>query len=287
MKKTIFALLLALCFCVTAACGAEDVLHSIAQSISQTTAAPAPAADPVQSSDDAPADQAPQEAPVQAAEQVTAAPASGTDAVPEGDGAAAPEPPAEDTTDFTQLTAEQCVEDLAPYEGRLPHIVLDCPGAAAINSRIQADFIPLAEDPMCEQLYYECAVGAGRVLSVLITMEGPNDVMEFTPFNLDLATGEELSAEQLLAVLNVDAEELKNLEQPILGNEFMLQFSPSVVDVDQELFDQQYERTTSPDNTEVERLWLAGNGQLCFVGRIYGFAGAEYYEYTLGTGLYF
>lgn len=293
MKKTVFALLLALCFCLTAACGAEDVLHSIAQSISQATMAPAPAADPAQnndasqSADSAQADQAQETAPVQAAEEAPVQPASGTDAIPEGDGSAEPEQPAGSGTDFTTLTAEQCVEDLASYEGKIPHIVLDCAGAAAINSRIEAQFIPLAEDPMCEGMYYECSVGAGRVLSILMVMRGPNDVTEYTPFNLDLSTGEELSAAQLLALLNVDAEELKNLEQPILGNEFTLQFSPSVVDADEEFYNQQYERTTSPDNTDVERIWFGGDGQLCFVGRIYSLAGADYYEYTLGTGLFF
>ena len=52
-------------------------------------------------------------------------------------------------------------------------------------------------------------------------------------------------------------------------------------------YQEQYDRTVSPDNAELERLWLSYGGELSFVGKLYSMAGAEFYEYILPTGFYF
>ncbi len=188
-------------------------------------------------------------------------------------------------TDFTALTADQCVVDDLADPGVLPRIALDCPGADEINGIIQDEFRPVSEDPMC-QLHYEYAKGAGRVLSVVMVKK-IDDWLEYTPFDLDLATGERLSGAELLALLDVDSAELAQLEQSVMGEEFTHQFGRVQDQTDEEFYNGQYERTTSPDNVELEKLWFAADGQLLFAGRIYGLAGAEYYEYPLSTGLVF
>lgn len=193
--------------------------------------------------------------------------------------------PADTGTDFTALTADQCVADDLADPGVLPRITLDCPGADEINQIIQDEFRPVSEDPMC-QLYYEYAKGAGRVLSVVMVKK-IDDWLEFTPFDLDLATGERLSGAALLELLDVDATELAQLEQSVMAEEFVHQFGTAQNQTDEEFYNGQYQRTTSPDNVELNKLWFAADGQLLFAGRIYGLAGAEYYEYPLSTGLVF
>ncbi len=193
--------------------------------------------------------------------------------------------PADTGTDYTALTADQCVTDDLADPGVLPRITLDCPGADEINKIIQDEFRPVSEDPMC-QLYYECAKGAGRVLSVVMVKK-IDDWLEFTPFDLDLATGERLSGAALLELLDVDATELAQLEQSVMAEEFVHQFGTARNQTDEDFYNGQYRRTTSPDNVELEKLWFAADGQLLFAGRIYGLAGAEYYEYPLSTGLVF
>lgn len=219
-------------------------------------------------------------------------PDSGTDLFLPGepgyeDDSATDAPEDTDGEGWTLLTAEECVEDLPPYTGMVPRITLDCPGADEINRQIEETFVPMADDPECEGVCYQCAKGAGRVLSVVMEVHGPNDTVFYTPYNLDLATGEALTGEQLLALLGVDADELRNLEQALLGAEFDRQFGAVKDDTDPDFYSGQYERTTAPENAQTQRLWLAEDGQLMFVGRIYGMAGAEYYEYPLGTGMVF
>ena len=263
MKRTVFILLLALCVCLLAACGAQDALQSITGQAAQPTAAPAPE----QTAEDSGTDLILPGQPGYSDD-------SGTDTAPSAGG-------------FADLTADQCVEDDWPTAGVLPRIVLDCPGAEQINSQLQDTFAPIADDPACQGLHYECFKGAGHVLSLLMVERWPNDCTYYTPFNLDLATGKALSGAELLEVLEVNTDGLANLEQAVMSEEFTHQFGTAEEQTDGDFYQQQYARTTSPDNTDTDRVWLGGDGQLYFVGRIYGLAGAEFYEYPLGSTLFF
>lgn len=262
MKKTIFVLLLALCFCLAGACGAEQMLQDITQSVKEETAA----AEPLPEND------------------------SGTDLVMPGepgfvDDSGTDIPQAQ--TDWTALSAAECVEDAWSEPGVVPRITIDCAGAAEINAALEEQFFPVADDPMCEGLSYECYKGAGRVLSLVMIQRGPNDTVFYTPFNLDLATGQALSGSELLALLGADPVQLANLEQAVMGEEFTHLYGTAEGQTDPEFFSQQYARTTSPENTDTERIWLGDQGQLYFVGRVYAMAGAESYEYPMGSTLYF
>lgn len=257
MKKNVSVLALVLCLCLLAACGTEDVLSDLTggRSDAALDSSETDAADPV-----LPGEEIENDSP--------------TDARPTPAG-----------EDYSALTADECVVDDLPDPRVLPRITLDCPGADQINQDIREKFYPVSEDPMCE-LHYEYAKGAGRVLSVVMVNK-VNDWLEHTPYDLDLVTGEILTGPELLDLLGVDQAELTQQEQAVLGEEFTHQFGDMKEQTDQEFYDQQYERTTSPDNVELEKLWFSSDGQLCFAGRIYGLAGAEYYEYPLSTGLVF
>lgn len=254
MRRYISMLALVLCLCLAASCGTEDVLSEMTDGRSDAAL------------DDSGTDST--EPVVLPGEEIASD--SATDA---GD------------QDFTALTADQCVADAIADPRVLPRITVDCPGAEAINQAIQDAFYQVSEDPMWE-LHYEYAKGAGRVLSVVMVKKA-NDWSEYTPYNLDLATGKALSGAELLDLLDVDKTELAQLEQAILGEEFTHQFGDMQEQTEQDFYDGQYARTTSADNAELEKLWFSGSGQLLFAGRVYGLAGAEYYEYPLSTGLAF
>ncbi len=257
MMKKSFVLLLALCLCLASACGAGRELPSVSE--------------PMETEPPAETAQAPAEE------------GAGTDAAAPEDGQTEWQPDA----DWTALTAEQCVEDAWPEPGVVPRITLDCPGADEINAQLE-DFERVADDPMCEQLYYTCAKGAqGRVLSIMMEEHGPNDTVIYTPFSLDVVTGQALSGAELLSLLGVDQTELANLEQAVMGKEFVHQFGTAEQQEDPAFYERQYALTTAPENADTDRVWLAGDGQLDFIGRIYPLAGAEYYEYVLGSTLYF
>lgn len=260
MRKMQKIAALALCLCLTSACGAEDLLGRLTGGRSEAAL------------NDSGTNTAAQDLPDP----------SGTDTQTPAEPSAAP---AGDAADLSAMTAEQCVADDWPDPGVLPRITLDCPGAASINQALQDQFASVADDPLWE-LHYLCAKGAGRVLSVVMVQRA-NEWTMYTPFNLDLATGQALSGRELLALLGVDENELAQQEQAILGEEFTHQFGDRQAETEQTFYDGQYARTTSPDNVELDRLWFGGDGQLYFAGRIYGLAGAEYYEYPLTTGRVF
>lgn len=256
MKKILFILFLALCLALPAGCASQG----------QTSAAPT--AEPTS------------EPTVEPVAEEEGSPSDATQWIEDGSATDA-------SMGWTGADLEECVEDLAPFEGMVPYIRLECPGAAEINDAIEAEFVPLADDPECEGMFYLSYKAAQRVLSVVMVVKGPNDTIFYTPYNLDLITGEALDGEALMALLGVDADELKALEQTVMGEEFTHEYGTGEAVTDEAFYAQQYERTTALENTQTDRLWVAGDGQLTFVGRIYSLAGAEYYERALGTGLIF
>lgn len=189
--------------------------------------------------------------------------------------------------DFAGLPLEQCVTDAWPYPGVLAHITLDCPGAEQINAAIDEAFTELADDPMWD-VHYEVYKGAGRVLSMLMVQSRPNGVVYYTPYSLDLATGEALTGAELLDLLGVDAEELAQLELTVMGEEFdrvNAEVRDSIEDT--AFYDGQRAATVDPSNADTERVWIGEGDQLYFAGRIYALAGAGHYEHALATGLTF
>lgn len=267
MKRIFSVLALVLCLSLLAAgCSVIDEMDGIRRQLAGSDAGGAATPDP--------------EDPMTATfPPETQAPAG--EATPEPEPDVLPEP----LPDGAALTVADCVEDA--QSGAVPRIILDCPGAEQINAAIDEKFASSWDDPMF-QLHYEAALGfGGRVLSVLMVLGGPNDWTEYTPYVLDLTTGQALTGPELLALLGQDPEALKALESTLLGQEFDRQFSQAEAVTDAAFYDQQYQRTVSPDNAQTDRLWLDAGGQLCFAGRIFGLAGAEYYEYPLGTGLVF
>ncbi len=269
MKRFIWILALALCLGMLAGCGTEDVLGNMMGSrVPEPTHTPAPTEQPIWT-------------PPGTAAAATATP------VPSPLPAPGEEAPASagGVPNYASLTVADCIEDGWTYPGVIAHIKLDCPGAAAINTAIDEAFVGLAEDPMFD-VHYECAIAGNRILSILM-VEQINDDLFHTGYNLDMATGQAVTGPEILALLGQDEAAVKARELETLGEEFTHQFGFVKDQTDPDFYDQQYTRTTAIGNADTENLWFSTDGQLYFPGRLYGMAGAEYYEIALPTGVFF
>ena len=269
MKKIPLVLLLAFCLCLLIGCHAQETLHDVAQ---QLAADDAPALDG--SADDSPSDITDPETgevlPPEAYEQ----PVSSTDVIMDDDAPIAP-----------QLPVEDCVADAEGAAGQLPRIVLDCPGGNAINEDIEGTFRYLVDADYCT-LYYTASKN-GPVLSVMIAQLYDGDASYYTPYMLDLSTGERMTGSDLLDRMDLTAEDLSTAELRIMGDEFEYQYGAQSQGEAADFYYEQYDRTVSADNAELGRLWLDDEGELNFVAKIYSLAGAEFYEYPMGTGYYY
>ena len=286
MKKILTLLALLLCFAVLTGCGAQAVLHDIAEHLVNAEAeeetaesAESPVLDgvglPATASDAA-------EEP--AAEPIDEIPASETDV---GEQIPQSQLPEEDghIVDFSSLSVAECVTDADGAPGQLPRIVLDCPGADYINDDIEGTFRYLVGADYCT-LYYDVSKN-GPILSILIAQLYDGDASYYTPYRLDLSTGAAIGGAELLDYLGLSSGDLADTELRIMGEEFEYQYGAESQGENADFYYEQYDMTVSPDNAELNRLWLDSEGELNFVAKIYSLAGAEFYEYPMGTGYYY
>lgn len=281
MKKILTVIALLLCLGLLAGCGAQAVLHDIAEHLvnnrtdeSQPYATEPPAADgagPAATASDA------------AEEPAVEEPASESDA---GEQIPQSQLPEEGSpVDFTSLSLAECVADADGAEGQLPRIVLDCPGAEYINDDIEGTFRYLVGADYCT-LYYTASKN-GPILSVMIAQLYDGDASYYNPYMLDLSTGEVMDGAELLSLLGLSADELAETELRIMGDEFEYEFGAEELSEAPDFYREQYANTVSTDNVELDRIWLDDEGELNFVAKIYSLAGAEFYEYPMTTGYYY
>ena len=294
MKKLIPLAALLLCLLLLASCSPLDTLSDVASQItdktekteeadSGQTAAVSDTLPPAQSEDgeeDSEEDSEPfEQASPAEPEDLPASQTDSEEYEPQS------ELPVEEVSqDYTDLSAEDCVADAEGTDGKLPYITLDCEGARSINEDIEGTFRYLVDEDYCT-LYYDCHK-TGRVLSILVAQLYDGDASYYTPYNLDLLTGQQLSGGELLDLLGADREEVALAELEVMANEYEYRYADASLGDGQEFYQEQFDRTVSPDNADTGRLWLE-DGRLMFVAKIYSLAGAEFYEYPMDTGLSF
>lgn len=270
MKKTLIIISL-----VLAALALFAGCHRITDAGAETAPTPVPVSEPL-----AEEDGNGEEAPAQEAEaEETPAPEDEPEPEPEDEIEDAPR-------DILTLSVDELVAPKDGTDGALPVILLDCAGADAINDDIDGRFGYLVGAADCH-LSYEAHKGQdGRILSVLIATRYDYEWTSYMPYVLDLANGTWLDGNELLALLAVSPESLKDAECDIMRSEFEYEYG-SLRETAGEFYDEQLERTSSPENAELDRVWLGDMGQLMFVARIYSLAGAEFYEYPMSAGYSF
>ena len=286
MKKLIAVIAILLCLCLLNGCGTQAFLHDVAEHLVNANADAESDAAP-----DTPSDA---EAPSTDGETGNSEPVSDSDAALTVDPVeetaaeeAMPGVPEEASagTDFTALSLSDCVTDADGSAGKLPRITLDCPGAAAINEDIEGTFRYLVDADYCT-LYYN-ATKNGSVLSILIAQLYDGDASYYTPYLLDLSTGERMSGYDLLGRMGLSGDDISAAELRIMGDEFEYQFGTFSEGDSAAFYEEQRERTVSADNADLNRLWLSEWGELQFVAKIFSMAGTEFMEYPMGTGYYF
>ena len=272
MKKFIVIVVFCLCLCLLVGCGIQEVLQDIAGQLAASTASPA---DVQADGNDTVSEP-----------ELDAEPVSASDVGGQEEPAAAPQLPEEEQdVDFTALSVSECVADADGAPGQLPVIILECPGAASINEDIEGTFRYLVGDDYCT-LYYTASKN-GPILSVMIAQLYDGDASYYTPYLLDLSTGERIGGRGLLGVMDLSEDDVSAAELRIMGEEFEYQYGPESLGENADFYQEQLERTTAGDNAELNRLWLDDEGELNFVARIYSLAGAEFYEYPMGTGYFY
>lgn len=290
MKKIPSALALLLCFALLAGCGAQAVLHDVAEQLQNANAAeeskPSSAEIYDASDTDAIADDPLSGGHAEGHEEEDDyADASDTDAA---DITPDITEPAGETAlpsgGFVSLALEDCVADAEGTDGQLPRITLDCPGADYINDDIRGAFGYLVDADYCT-MYYSASKD-GDILSVVIAQLYDGDASYFTPYLLDLSTGEHIGSRELLSRMGLSADEVAAAELDIMGREFEYMYGSMSAGDGADFYNEQYERTVSPDNADTDRLWLDG-GALHFVATIYSMAGAEFYEYPMSAGYFY
>lgn len=286
MKKIIPALALALCLLVLSACSVTgtlgdiaDQLHSAnnAESSDDTLVIDGNAA----SDSDADIDAMPEENESDYADED----ASVSDLPDDGD---EPEDLPIETVpdaDLSAMSLEELVVAAEGTDGCLPHITADCDGAAYINDDIDGSFRYLLDEEYAS-VYYD-ANKNDRILSILMAANYDGGSAYYTPYNLDLMTGQYLTGSELLSLINIDADTVRNAELAVMGEEFEHMFGTEPMEDMAEFYQEQRDNTISEANVELERLWLGYGGELYFTARIYSLAGAEFYEYPMSTGLFF
>lgn len=285
MKKIIPALTIALCLLVLSACSVTGALGDIADQLHSANNA--------ESSDDtlvidsgavsdSDADVMPEEDEADYADED----ASETDLF--DDSGEEPDTLPIETVpdaDLAALSLDELVADAEGSNGCLPYITANCDGAAYINDDIDGSFRHLLDEDYAN-VYYD-ANKNDRILSILIAENYDGGNSYYTPYNLDLVTGQYLTGGELLSLINIDADTVRSAELAVMSEEFEHMFGTEPTDDMAVFYQEQRNNTLSDANVELERLWLGYGGELYFTARIYSLAGAEFYEYPMSTGLFF
>ncbi len=271
MKRLLTVILALFCLLALTACAGQAVLDDIARQVAEDGAEPATDTDAGQPEAAPAAEQEPEEASDTDAEAPAETP---------GEAPALPEEPSHGG--FETLSAAECVAD----NDGLPLITLDCPGAAEINDEIESGFRYLTYTDYAHVRYEVFKSDSTSVLSIVLIEDYETDSRYYTPFNLDLVTGERMDGEALLRFLGLDTEDVTEAELTVMGTEFEQTYGSMAEDA-RDFWQDQYDRTVSPDNAETERLWLGDGGVLYFAAKIYSLAGAEYYESPMAMGYAF
>lgn len=283
MKKFITLLALLLCLALLTGCGAQAFLHDIAEHLVNARPGQSDDAETLVTDGESQPATASDVAEAPDTEPAAEAPASASDADDETPPSGLPEEGS--PVDFTALSVSECVTDADGAEGQLPRIVLDCPGADYINDDIEGTFRYLVGEDYCT-LYYDVSKN-GPILSILIAQLYDGEASYYTPYLLDLSTGEAIGGAELLSYLGLSSDDLAATELRIMGEEFEYQFGAESQGELADIYAEQYDYTVAPENAELRRLWLDTEGELNFVARIHCLAGPEYCEYPMGTGYYY
>ena len=287
MKKCIICLILTLSLLLSA-CGALPSLPEAVEELlpeahgSGEAVVSEPEADVTPKPIPVPADEPVQEPAVESSPEPTA------EATPEPTPEPTPTVPAEPVVDAWSREGEYSDEvgNNYHYIYRIPAINSDSKDAQRLNEEAKAFVLDLIQSDLdniegnkgyslwCSRAVYQYWQH-GDLVSVLISISNDWGQDYYMTMNYNFAWQQALSREDMLALGNMDEELFLQRAAEAAGAAFG---DPSQFPSDMMQFaEDQYSKTVMPENLQLAKLFLNGDGKLCMAVPIYSMAGADYY----------
>lgn len=193
----------------------------------------------------------------------------------------------------TEAYSETCTDEFGTYVWRIPKIMLSGGDVEAINKEIwenlftgvvsqNHDGIQQGDTFVAyDVIDYSWAVN-GNILSLVITANA--SAMSWTDYyvyNVDIATGSELSRDTLLNTYGYSLDGYYKLAEQVLGSKFWSAWERTNENFKNNdfvsWFNEALQKTISQENIDQTSPYFNDKGQLCMIAKVYSLAGADYY----------
>lgn len=169
----------------------------------------------------------------------------------------------------------------------IPVLTLDSPDAQSANNAIQSACLPRLDEvdeakecgysAFLESISYDAWLN-DNLLTVLVNIEYITDDRDYMLYVFDLATGKQITNDDMAALLHLDRNALDAQISATVERKFLSMFESML---DQDFTRQQLDSTCSAENIAAAQVYLNEAGAPWILCTIYSIAGAESYEYLL------
>lgn len=201
-----------------------------------------------------------------------------------------------ETPQITELYSEDFdytdgVGNNGHYTYRVPQIEADTQGAEAINKAIADTYGPIVDgvkESVSEKVSLSCLYVAWEtyqyenILSLVVSCGWDADMDSYNVYLYDIASGQQLTTEDLLKTLNVDEQAFLEAVRRAAADKFDAQYGAIAGGDMDEFLTERRDWTLSDENINMDvRTYADGAGKLHVVLPIGSIAGADSYEQVL------
>lgn len=201
-----------------------------------------------------------------------------------------------ETPQITELYSEDFdytdgVGNNGHYTYRVPQIEADTQGAEAINKAIADTYGPIVDgvkESVSEKVSLSCLYVAWEtyqyenILSLVVSCGWDADMDSYNVYLYDIASGQQLTTEDLLKTLNVDEQAFLEAVRRAAAAKFDTQYGAIAGGDMDEFLTERRDWTLSDENINMDvRTYADGAGKLHVVLPIGSIAGADSYEQVL------
>lgn len=175
------------------------------------------------------------------------------------------------------------------YAHHVPAINLNTKSATDLNTEINTYCMSKIDTDLIEISYY--AYENDNIISLVIKLNPIYNRPSYKVYNVDKATGDKISTNDLLAKKGVSQEKFLNSAKNVIAAQFNKQAAWGTKEYQESAeykksYESQYAKTFSPDNINMGiPAFINEKGTLNIIPTVYGFGGASSYQYILETGL--
>lgn len=177
------------------------------------------------------------------------------------------------------------------YTYRVPQIEADTQGAEAINKAIADTYGPIVDgvkESVSEKVSLSCLYVAWEtyqyenIMSLVVSCGWDADMDSYNVYLYDIASGQQLTTEDLLKTLNVDEQAFLEAVRRAAAAKFDTQYGAIAGGDMDEFLTERRDWTLSDENINMDvRTYADGAGKLHVVLPIGSIAGADSYEQVL------